>query len=60
MDGLPTPSTLHDMDGLPTPSTLHDMDGLPMTSPAEIANSFNAYFSNTGCELAKKKKYSML
>ena len=38
----------------PPLSSFYDSDGQPRTSPAEIANSFNAYFSNIGCELAIK------
>ena len=36
------------------PCALFNTNGQILTSPKEIANSFNAYFSNIGNELAKK------
>ena len=38
----------------PPHSTFYDSDGQPMTTPAEIANAFNIYFSSIGCDLARK------
>ena len=38
----------------PSLSTFYDSDCQPMTTPAEIANAFNIYFSSIGCDLARK------
>ena len=41
----------------PLRSTFYDTDGQSLTSSIEIANSFNAFFSNIGNKIFSKKKF---